>query len=80
MSLKRVILLAGAALLVAACNSGITAPVGAVRGGAPSNAKAAPDTTKTATPPATTNSENSEWCNWTVALGWSDSSCVNPEP
>jgi hypothetical protein len=75
MSFKRVILLAGTALLVAACNSGITAPVSAARGGALSNAKgASQDTVQTATPPAASSSSMDN-CTYTVPLGYVDTTC-----
>ena len=81
MSFKRLLLIAVTAQLAAACNNGLTAPVVAVLGGAASHAKAAPaDTTKSATPPATANSEFND-CGWTVQLGYvgSDTTCPDPE-
>ena len=80
MSFKKVFLLGGTALLMAACNSGVTAPVGAVRGGAASMAKASDSTKKYTPPPATTSSADDCWSGYTVPLGWSDTTCPNSEP
>jgi len=81
MSFKKVLLLGGTALLMAACNSGVTAPVGAVRGGAASQARAAADSTKrTIAPAATTSSFGDDcWSSYPVSSGFIDSTClINP--